>query len=130
MSGSPSRQLTPAIVTSPSTKPSEPSPGTAAQIDGDAELARQLQNLDFSDESTVDGDVDPRALQDVEVPLVGDQLPLAALVEDYEGSPRVSGNLVPLLKRFPYFRRIRGRSPYSTCIHACLPACMCDSIMH
>lgn len=116
----------PAILTSPSPQPPNPSPGTAAQIDGDAALARQLQNLELGDESAdgessapvapaeaVDDDVDLAALQDVEVPLVGDQLPLAALVEDYEGSPRVCGNLVPLMQRFPYFRRIRGWSPFN-----------------
>ena len=109
------------ILTSSSPKPPNPSPGTAAQIDGDAALARQLQKLELSNEAAaaessaaapaaeaVDADVDLAALQDVEVPLVGDQLPLAALVEDYEGSPRVCANLVPLMQRFPYFRRIRG----------------------
>ena len=120
-----SGRTTPApILTSSSPKPPNPSPGTAAQIDGDAALARQLQKLELSSESAaaessaaapaadaVDADVDLAALQDVEVPLVGDQLPLAALVEDYEGSPRVCGNLVPLMQRFPYFRRIRGLLP-------------------
>lgn len=128
----------PAILTSPSPKPPDPSPGTAAQIDGDAALARQLQKLELEDESAadessapaqapaeaVDDDVDLAALQDVEVPLVGDQLPLAALVEDYEGSPRVCGNLVPLLQRFPYFRRIRGWSGFNACMPACLLACL------
>ena len=117
-----SGQATPApIHTSPSPKPPKLSPGTAAQIDGDAALALQLQKLELGNEAAeadsstaaapaeaLEDDVDLAALQDVEVPLVGEQLPLAALVEDYEGSPRVRGNLVPLMQRFPYFRRIRG----------------------
>ena len=127
-----SGRTTPApVLTSSSPKPPNPSPGTAAQIDGDAALARQLQKLELSNESAaaessaaapaaeaVDADVDLAALQDVEVPLVGDQLPLAALVEDYEGSPRVCGNLVPLMQRFPYFRRIRGLLPFNICLPA------------
>lgn len=108
------------ILTSSSPKPPDPSPGTAAQINKDEALARKLQTLELEDnpeaadasaeEASGGGhdDVDLAALQDVEVPLVGDQLPLAALVEDYEGSPRVCGNLLPLMQRFPYFRRIRG----------------------
>ena len=108
------------IHTSAPPKPPEPSPGTAAQIDRDAALALKLQELELGDNTEAatataetagqeaDDEVDLSALQDVEVPLVGDQLPLAALVEDYEGSPRVCGNLVPLMQRFPYFRRIRG----------------------
>jgi len=110
----------PAILTSSSPKPPDPSPGTAAQINKDEALARKLQTLELEDnpeaadaaaeEASGGGrdDVDLAALQDVEVPLVGDQLPLAALVEDYEGSPRVCGNLLPLMQRFPYFKRIRG----------------------
>ena len=127
-----SGRTTPAsILTSSSPQPPNPSPGTAAQIDGDAALARQLQKLELGNESAaaessaaapaaeaVDADVDLAALQDVEVPLVGDQLPLAALVEDYEGSPRVCGNLVPLMQRFPYFRRIRGPLPFNMCFFA------------
>ena len=127
-----SGRTTPApVLTSSSPKLPNPSPGTAAQIDGDAALARQLQKLELSNESAaaessaaapaaeaVDADVDLAALQDVEVPLVGDQLPLAALVEDYEGSPRVCGNLVPLMQRFPYFRRIRGLLPFNICLPA------------
>ncbi|KAA6420458.1 MAG: hypothetical protein FRX49_09619 [Trebouxia sp. A1-2] len=110
----------PAILTSSSHKPPDLSPGTAAQINKDEALARKLQTLELEDnpeaadaagEEASGGDhdnVDVAALQDVEVPLVGDQLPLAALVEDYEGSPRVYGNLLPLMQRFPYFRRIRA----------------------
>lgn len=127
-----SGRTTPApIHTSSSPKPPNPSPGTAAQIDGDAALARQLQKLELGTEAAagessaaapasevLDADVDLAALQDVEVPLVGDQLPLAALVEDYEGSPRVCGNLVPLMQRFPYFRRIRGLLPCYACLSA------------
>ena len=106
----------PAIQTSSSPKPPDPSPGTAAQINKDEALARKLQTLELEDNPEAadaaaeeasgsgHGDVDLAALQDVEVPLVGDQLPLAALVEDY----RVCGNLLPLMQRFPYFKRIRG----------------------
>lgn len=127
-----SGRTTPApIHTSSSPKPPKPSPGTAAQIDGDAALALQLQKLELADEpgaaessaavptaEAVDDDVDLAALQDVEVPLVGNQLPLAALVEDYEGSPRVCGNLVPVMQRFPYFRRIRGWLPVNAWLAA------------
>lgn len=117
----------PAIRTSLSPRPSDPSPGTAAQINNDEALARKLQTLELDDNPDgadvaaaaatsegVDDDVDLAALQDVEVPFVGDQLPLAALIEDYEGSPRVCGNLMPLMQRFPYFRRIRGQPALSS----------------
>ena len=112
---------TPAPASSSSSpQPPKPSPGTAAQIDGDAALAIRLHQLELGGESAeadssaaaapADAldDVDLAALHDVEVPLVGDQLPLAALMDDYEGSPRVCGNLANLMQRFPYFRRIRG----------------------
>ena len=132
-----SGHTTPApILTTSSPKPPNPSPGTAAQIDGDAALARKLQKLELGAESAAadssaaasaaeadDADVDLAALKDVEVPLVGDQLPLAALVEDYEGSPRVCGNLMPLMQRFPYFRRIRGLSPFTICLFAWQSRC-------
>lgn len=128
-----SGRATPApIHTSSSPKPPKPSPGTAAQIDGDAALALQLQKLELGNEAAeadsstaaapaeaLEDDVDLAALQDVEVPLVGEQLPLAALVEDYEGSPRVCGNLVPLMQRFPYFRRIRGRELFCQKLRTC-----------
>lgn len=103
------------------------------QMAGDAALAQELQQAEMqavgmgvpSDpegtliadapapstqeaEPPQEGAIDLAALQDVEVPLVGSQLPLATLLEDYEGSPRVRGNLMPLLQRFPYFRRIKG----------------------
>lgn len=103
------------------------------QLAGDAALAQELQQAEIQAAGTEDlpssvytpladaphmqpsaaqhveeGTVNLAALQDVEVPLVGAQLPLATLLEDYEGSSRVRGNLMPLLQRFPYFRRIRG----------------------
>ena len=87
------------------------------QMAGDAAMAVALQEDENraalmeaapAPEALQEGIVNLAALQDVEVPLVGQQLPLASLLEDYEGSPRVRGNLMPLLQRFPYFRRIRG----------------------
>ncbi len=125
----------PAILTSSSPKPPDPSPGTAAQINKDEALARKLQTLELEDNPEAadaaaeeasgggDDDVDLAALQDVEVPLVGAQLPLAALVEDYEGSPRVCGNLLPLMQRFPYFRRIRGEHMHLWPTNRLLLAC-------
>jgi len=125
----------PAIQTSSCRKPPDPSPGTAAQINKDEALARKLQTLELEDNPEAadaaaeeasgggHGDVDLAALQDVEVPLVGDQLPLAALVEDYEGSPRVCGNLLPLMQRFPYFKRIRGQHVHLWLTHVLLLAC-------
>lgn len=117
----------PAIRTSLSPRPPDPSPGTAAQINNDEALARKLQTLELDDNpegadaaaaaatsEEIDDEVDLAALQDVEVPFVGDQLPLAALIEDYEGSPRVCGNLMPLMQRFPYFRRIRGQPAWTS----------------
>ena len=88
------------------------------QMAGDAAMAVALQEDENraalmeaapAPEGLEEGPINLAALHDVEVPLVGQQLPLATLLEDYEGSPRVRGNLMPLLQRFPYFRRIRGR---------------------
>lgn len=88
---------------------------------GDAAFAMQLQDaLDHhrdtpqepreeAHQEEEEEEVDLAALQDVQVAPVGQHLPLATLVADYEGSPRVRGNLMPLLQRFPYFRRIKGK---------------------
>lgn len=81
----------------------------ALELQQDENQAAQLEAAPAA-EPLEEGGFDLAALQDVQVPLVGRQLPLATLLEDYEGSPRVRGNLMPLLQRFPYFRRIKGIS--------------------
>lgn len=41
-------------------------------------------------------------------PLVGPQQPMPALVRAFQSSPRVFGNLAPIVHIFPHFREIRG----------------------